>query len=140
MRQDSGNAPPSAEDTRIPLAEETLHVGKRELETSRLRVSLTTETVSETIQQTLLTRSAAVERVAVGREVSAAPQIRQEGDVLVIPVVEEILVIEKRLFLKEEIRIRMTATQEGVDLPVERRVQRAMVERLPGEGPAEGAP
>ena len=32
--------------------------------------------------------------------VDAAPQVRTEGDVTIIPVVEEVLVVEKRLVLK----------------------------------------
>jgi stress response protein YsnF len=39
------------------------------------------------------------------------PEVREEGDTLVIPVVEEVLTIERRLVLKEEIRIqRVRAT------------------------------
>jgi len=119
----------------IPLAEEALHVSKHIHETGRLRVSLTTDTFTEDMRETLLTRHADVERVPIGREVSSVPESRQEGDVLVIPVVEEILVVEKRLFLKEEIRVRMTETHENVDFPVERRVQRATVEHLPADAP-----
>lgn len=139
MRRDSDSAIPAPRDATIPLVEETLHVGKRVLETGRLRVSLTTDTVTEAIQESLLTRHAHVERVAVGREVASIPESRQEGEVLIIPVVEEILVVEKRLFLKEEIRVRMTDTQENIEFPVDRRVQRATVEHLPADAPARGS-
>lgn len=105
------------------------------METGRLRVALTTDTVSEEIHETLLTRHAQVERVAMGREVAAVPEMRREGDVLVIPVVEEVLVVERRLVLKEEIRVRMIDTQEAVELPVERRVQRVTIDRLPAVNP-----
>jgi uncharacterized protein (TIGR02271 family) len=46
-----------------------------------------------------------VEHVPVNREVEAAPEPRYEGDVLIIPLLEEVLVTEKRLVLREEIRI-----------------------------------
>jgi stress response protein YsnF len=40
--------------------------------------------------------------------VTQAPEIREEGDVLIVPILEEIMVVEKRLVLKEELRIRRT--------------------------------
>jgi uncharacterized protein (TIGR02271 family) len=46
-----------------------------------------------------------VEHVPVNREVEAAPEPRYEGDTLIIPVVEEVLVTEKRLVLREEVRV-----------------------------------
>jgi hypothetical protein len=46
-----------------------------------------------------------IERVAVNQIVDQPPANRQEGDILVIPVVEEILVVQKRYMIKEEIRI-----------------------------------
>jgi Domain of unknown function (DUF2382) len=42
---------------------------------------------------------------------------------------EEVLVVEKRLVLKREIRIRMRATSETVVIPVSLRKQQAEVER-----------
>jgi len=117
----------------IPLVEEVLRLGKRTVETGRVRVSLTTETVQEILHETLRTRRAEVERVPVGREVSEVPATRQEGNVIIVPVVEEVLVTVKRLVLKEEIHLRLVDSEESVERPTERRVQRATVERLTPE-------
>jgi stress response protein YsnF len=128
-------------DEVVPLAEETLHVGKRRVETGRVRVSLTTETVEQVVRETLRTRRTDIVRVPVGREVTEVPKTRQEGDVLVVPVVEEILVVEKRLVLKEEIRLHLVDTEQTVELPTERRLQHATVERmLPEPGAPEETP
>ena len=51
-----------------------------------------------------------VERVAIGCYVDVVPPSRQEGDVLVVPIVDEVVLVEKRLLLREEIRIRVHAT------------------------------
>ncbi|NOG74174.1 YsnF/AvaK domain-containing protein [Roseicella sp. DB1501] len=115
----------------LSLAEEVVRIGKRKIETGLVRVSVTTQTAEEVVRETLRSRKAEVERVPLGHEVTEAPQTRQEGDVLVVPVVEEILVIEKRLILKEEIRLRFVDTETAVEQSVQRRVQRATVERLP---------
>ncbi|MFT8243217.1 DUF2382 domain-containing protein [Roseomonas sp. BN140053] len=122
----------------LPVAEEVLHVSKRQVETGRVRVSLTTEAVEELVRDTLRRRRVEVERVAVNRRVEQPPQVREEDGVLVIPVVEEVLVVEKRLMLKEEIRLRFLDTQEAVELPQTRRVQHAAVERV-GPTPDEPA-
>lgn len=115
------------------MVEGVLRLSKRTVETGRVRVSLTTETVEETLRETLRSRRTEIERVPVGREVSEVPATRQEGDVLIVPVVEEELVVVRRLVLKEEIRLRLVDSEENVEQPVERRVQRATVERLAPE-------
>lgn len=127
----------------IPLVEEVLRLSKRTVETGRVRVSLTTETVEEILRETLRSRRVEVERVPIGREVSEVPSTRQQGDVIVVPVVKEVLVVTKRLVLREEIRLHLVDSEERVEQPATRRVQRATVERLsldkassPG-GPAE---
>jgi hypothetical protein len=53
--------------------------------------------------------------------------------VTIVPVLEEVLFVEKRLVLKEELHIRRQATTETVEVPVTLRKQRAIVERVAGE-------
>jgi stress response protein YsnF len=60
--------------------------------------------------------------------------VRTEGDVVIVPVLEEVLVVEKRLVLKEELHIRRDATRENVEVPVTLRKQRAVIERLTADG------
>ncbi|WP_211257613.1 DUF2382 domain-containing protein [Muricoccus aerilatus] len=117
----------------IPLAEEVLHLGKRTAETGRVRVSLSTETVEETLRETLRSQRTEIRRVPVGCEVGEVPATRQDGDVTIVPVVEEVLVVVRRLVLKEEIRLRLIDSEDSVETPAQRRVQRATVERLAPE-------
>jgi hypothetical protein len=46
-----------------------------------------------------------IERVPVNRIISGPAQTRQEGDTTIIPVVEEVITIQKRILLREEVRI-----------------------------------
>lgn len=119
----------------LPLVEEALRVGKRRVETGRVRVSVATEAEERVVREMLRTERAEVERVAVGRELAEgepAPAVRREEDgTVVVPVLEEILVVERRLVLREEIRLRLVAAEEAVEQPVTLRRQRAEVERLP---------
>ena len=119
-------------ETVIPLAEEMVAVSKREAETGRVRVALTTETETVVARETLRGRRIEVERVPVGRmlpEGEPAPQSREEGDTLVVPVVEEVAVVVKRLVLREEVRLRFVATETPFEEAVSVRRQRATVER-----------
>jgi len=57
------------------------------------------------VDEHLFADEVAVERVPINQIVDQVPDTRQEGDVLIVPVVEEVLVVQKRLLLKEEVRI-----------------------------------
>lgn len=100
----------SSEQT-IPLHEEVLSVGKRAVERARVRITTEVRERQETVEQELDRESVEVVRVPVGRPVDTAPEPRQEGDVLIVPVLEEELVVTKRLILKEELHIRKTVTR-----------------------------
>jgi stress response protein YsnF len=114
----------------IPLVEETASVSKRQVVTGRVRVQTVTDTIEELAQADVQRETVEVTRVPIDRMVETAPEIRTEGDVTILPVVEEVLVVEKRLVLKEELHIRRRIATEAVEVPVILRKQRAVIERL----------
>lgn len=120
----------------IERVEERAVIGKRRRDAGGVRVSTRTETASETVRDTLEAIDVEVERVPAGRFVEAAEAPRLDGDVTVVPVYEERLVVEKRLYLVEEVHLRRVARAHAVEVPVELRKQVARVERLP---PLEGS-
>lgn len=113
----------------LQVVEETATLEKRDVLTGRVRVSTRTETSEELVASALERRDVEVTRVPVGREVNAPPPTRTEGDTTIIPVIEEILVVEKRLVLKEEIHLRQVTTTQSVEVPVSLRQQHAVIER-----------
>ena len=127
----------SGEEAVLPLVEEALRVGKRRVETGRVRVSVHTEADEMLVRETLRSERAEVQHVPVGREIAEgeqAPSVRRERDgTVVVPVLEEVLVVERRLVLREEIRLRIVSSEDAVEQPVTLRRQRAEVERLPPE-------
>ncbi|MXP66098.1 DUF2382 domain-containing protein [Roseomonas sp. M0104] len=125
----------------IPLVAERVAIARRVMETGRVRVNLSTTTEDALIRETLSGERVEVERVVLGHEVATAPNVREEEDgaVLVVPVLEEILVVERRLVLKEEVRIRRIATTETVAETIPLRRQVASVERLSATA-SEGSP
>jgi stress response protein YsnF len=113
----------------IPLTSEELRVDKRSVVTGRVRVKTLVDSFEEVVKETLKTECVQTTRVEIGKEIETVPSVRTEGDTTIIPVVEEVLIVEKRLFLKEEIHIRRVLSNDEVEVPVKLRKQRAVVER-----------
>ncbi len=111
----------------IPIVEERPVVGKEEITTGRVHVSTRTEERLVRVEDTLRKTIVDVQHVPIDTFVDVEPQPREEGDVLIIPVVEEVLI--KRLLLKEELRITRTSTLEAVERDVTLRVMHADVQR-----------
>jgi uncharacterized protein (TIGR02271 family) len=118
----------------IPVVEETARIDKREVQTDKVKVHTVVETSEQMVREALSSQNVKVTRVPVDQPVTTVPGIRTEDGVTIVPVLEEILVVEKRLILKEEVHIEQEVSQETVELPVSLRKQRAVVERLDAQG------
>jgi len=120
----------------VPVVREELEVGKRKVETGRVRVTKSVREQEEVVDIPLLREHVDVERVPINRYLEGPVESRQEGDTLIIPLVEEVLVVEKRLMLKEELRITRRQVQESRPQRVTLRSEEAVVERVPADDPA----
>lgn len=117
----------------LPLAEEWAQVGVEAKVTGRVLVRTATDEVEKLVRQDLQTTDAEVVRVPVGRVLDAGEEPqgpRIEGPVTVVPVFQEVLLVEKRLMLKEEVHIKLQSRLESVEYPVTLKTQSAIVERL----------
>jgi uncharacterized protein (TIGR02271 family) len=114
----------------IPIVAEELSVGKRVIETGRVRVHKNVHEHTEQIDEPLFREHVHVERVAVDKVLEQPVGVHYEGDVMVIPVIEEVLVVEKRLIHRENVRISKlrTATTESQNVTLRR--EELTVERL----------
>lgn len=115
----------------IPLVQEELIVSKEVRETGKVRVRTEVQWHTGHARADLFRDHVEVERVPVGREVDSVPPVREDGDTTIIPVVEEVLVVEKRLMLKEEVHLKRVRSVEHLDEAVRLRVMQAVVEREP---------
>jgi uncharacterized protein (TIGR02271 family) len=120
----------------IPLMEERLSIEKRKVETGRVRVRVTIEERDETVTEELLRDELQIERVPKNVRLTEQPRVRLEGSTTIVPVVEEVVVIEKVLMLVEEIHISRRAVAEVTEIPVRLRAERATVERDAADPPA----
>lgn len=117
----------------VPLVDEQATVHKRLVETGRVRVRTLVEERQALVAEELLRDEVSIEHVVIDREVDVVPSVRHEGDTIIIPVVEEVLVVEKRLVLKEELHIHRNARMERFEQPVTLKTTRAVVEREEGD-------
>ena len=118
----------------IPLVEETVRVDKRETVSGKVRVRTEVNSVEQVVRETLTDEAVEVTRVPINRRIEHIPKVRSENGVTILPIVEERLVVEKQLFLKEELHIRRDVNKETVEVPVTLRSERAIVERLDANG------
>jgi len=124
--------------TVIPVIEEQAVISKRLVEGGKVRISKVVREREETVHTTLAHQETEVIREPVGEFVSEPEQIRQEGDKVIVPVYEEVLVVEKRLRLRERLIITKRTVEMEQDEPVLLRAEEAIVERLePGASHAE---
>lgn len=100
---------PSADkaSTTIPIVEERVRVAVRPAPEQRLRIRRRVVSRPELVETPIVHERIDVERVAVDQIIDDIPSAREEGDVLIIPCVEEEVVVQKRLRLREELRIRV---------------------------------
>jgi uncharacterized protein (TIGR02271 family) len=129
---------PSADEyAAIPLVEERLSVAKRTVESARVRVRVSVEERQETVTEQLARDDVQIERVPRNERLTQMPHVRLEGSTTIIPVVEEVLVVEKALVLVEEIHVRRVTESETVEIPATLRSERATVERDTSPKPTE---
>ena len=113
----------------IPVLREELAVGTRTIETGRVVVRKTVTNDPQKVEVPLLHDEIDVERVAIDRVVEELPEQRYEGDVLVIPVLEEVVVVKKQWVLKEELRVTKRAVRGVHEEIVDLRTEHVDVER-----------
>jgi uncharacterized protein (TIGR02271 family) len=117
----------------LPVIAEQLRVGVRRVDTGRgVRIHKTVVEREQRIEQSLLHDAVSVTRVPVDRIVplSETPVPRQEGDTWIVPILEEVLVLEKRMRIKEEVHITRTAQAQPYLDTVVLRSEQVTVERF----------
>jgi uncharacterized protein (TIGR02271 family) len=114
----------------IPLVEERVFVTKREVETGRLRIQVSVEERQDNVPVDLSHDEVEIERVPVNKAVSQLPSVRLEGSTTIIPVVEEVIVVEKRLVVVEEIHVRRKSATETRLIPVTVKSEHVHIEKI----------
>lgn len=131
--------PPDDDILKVPVYEEELSVQIRTVDTgSGLRIKKTVSMESATVDELLMRDHVDVRHVEVGRVLEhgeALPATRYEGDVLIVPVFEEVLVVEKRMKLMEELHIIRTHIEESQAQTVVLKKEQVSIKRFHESNP-----
>ncbi|MGE5406129.1 MAG: DUF2382 domain-containing protein [Methanosarcina sp.] len=92
------------DDIIIPVIEEEIVIDKKIIEKGGIIIDKKIITQDVSIDASLKSEQLNIERVPLNQYVETRPEIRYEGETMIIPVLKEVYV--KRLFLVEEIRIK----------------------------------
>jgi len=117
----------------LPVIQEALDVQTRTVEMGRVRIRKLVHEHEEIVDPPLWRDEVVVERVPINRVVEGPISVRSEGETLIIPLLEEVLVVETRFLLKEEIRISKRRVETHRPQRVTLRREEAVVERLTQE-------
>ena len=127
-------------ETVIPVIVEEARIHKERRVTGKVHVRKIVHREEQTVDEPLLKERVSVERVTIDQWVDEAPPIRNEGETLVVPVVEEVLVVEKRLRLREEIRLTWHQEEEHEPQRLVVRREEVRVERVPADDDTDERP
>ena len=119
---------PQRDERVIPVQAEEIKVDRRTVETGRVRVRKEVHERDVVVEEPVVNEEIDVRRVPVDRVVDAPQEVRQEGETTIIPVYEEVLVVEKRLKLKEEIHVTRRRVEERQPQTVRLRREEVVVE------------
>lgn len=114
----------------IPVMAEEVNIYKNKRETGRVRITKIVHEREEVIDEPLFREEVIIERIAINRIVEEPIPLRYEGDTIIVSLLEEVPVIEKRLMLKEELRITRRPVEGHKPLPVILRSEEATVEHI----------
>lgn len=125
---------PADRDFVVPIVQEQLSVDAEPVVTGGVRVTKRVETHDELIEQQLRTSHADVKRVKTNRVVDGPQPAERVGDTLIIPIVSEIIHVQKQWVVMEEIHITQREESETVRQTVPVNHEVAEVERLDESG------
>lgn len=114
----------------MPVVAETLDVQKRKVQTGGVRIKKVVHEREEVVDEPLMREEVQVKRVPVNRVVEAPVPVRHVGNTMIISLLEEVLVVEKRLMLKEELHITKGEIETYKPQRVTLRSEEAVIERV----------
>ncbi len=98
--------------TVIPVTQEFVTITKEVVETGKVHIHKTVTEEEVTVNLPLIQEGYQVERRPGSKELlTQHPSIRHEGENMIIPVVREVLIVEKRYEVLEEVHVIKTKTE-----------------------------
>jgi uncharacterized protein (TIGR02271 family) len=122
------------ENVVVPIVQEELHADAVPVQTGGVRVTKHIEGHDEILEQELRRGRVEVKRVKTDRVVDGPQPVQRLGNTLVVPVVSEVLHVEKRWVVTEEIHLTQIEEREAVQQTVTVNREQAEIDRLDEAG------
>jgi uncharacterized protein (TIGR02271 family) len=115
----------------VPVLVEELDVQKRLVETGKVRITKVVRERETLVDEPLFHDKVAITRVPIQRAVDGPVPVREDNGTTIISIVEEVLVVEKRWMLREEIHIHKQRIETHQPQRITLRSEEVQVERVP---------
>jgi uncharacterized protein (TIGR02271 family) len=115
----------------VPVLAEELAVKTRVVETGKVRITKVVHEREAHVDEPLWREEVEVTRVPMQRVVNGPVPVREENGTTILSMVEEVLVVEKRWMLREEIHIRTQRSETHQPQQITLRREDVQVERVP---------
>ena len=118
----------------IPVVQEQVTVGKETIETAKVQVKTNVREEEATVNIPVVSEQYEIHRVPVDKVFTIPPPVRYEGDTLIVPVIEEVVVVEKRYKVVEEVHLVKHSTQTPYMQQITLLKEEVKVERISPDG------
>ena len=115
----------------IPVLVEELEVQKRVVETGKVRLTKVVHERETLVDEPLWRDHVTITRVPMERVVEGPVPVREEEGTTILSIVEEVLVVEKRWMLREEIHIRTERLETHQPQRITLRSEEVQIARVP---------
>ncbi|AKD54351.1 YsnF/AvaK domain-containing protein [Spirosoma radiotolerans] len=116
---------------RFDVIQEQVQVDKEVVETGVVHIIKRVNEERQIVGLPTTREEITVERVAVNRYVETPPSVRYEGDTMIVPVLQEVIVTQKKILLVEEVYVTKHKVHEYQSQEVLLRKESIVVERTP---------
>lgn len=126
--------PPAAwtEQThRFDVIHEQVQVDKKVVETGVVQIIKRVSEDRQTVNLPTSREEITVERIARNQYVETPPSIRYEGDTMIIPVLQEVIITQKKILLVEEVYVTKHQVHEHKSEEIILRKEDVIIERIP---------
>jgi uncharacterized protein (TIGR02271 family) len=114
----------------VPVLADALEVQQRRVETGTVRLTKVVHAREVQVDEPLWREEVEVTRVPMQRVVEGPVPVREEQGTTILSVVEEVLVVEKRWMLREEIHIRRQRTETHQPQQITLHSEEVQIERI----------
>lgn len=113
LRESEPDMPPHKQDEKtIPVVEEKIDFDKRTVEKGKVHISKQVHEEEVTVDVPFAYEEVDVQHIPRNIPLESPPEVRYDGDKMIIPVVREEVVVQKRLILVEELHITKKKIEE----------------------------